>query len=232
MTCKLTWLSHGTWLIESGKLKIMLDPFLTDNPTATAKSSDFDDVNHILVSHGHGDHVGDLVDVAQRSGAMVVASFELVNWLGGQGIENASPMNIGGQIEISVGEDDVATVKMVPAIHSSGLPDGSYGGPASGFVIGIGGRRIYFACDTAYYSDMDFYAGGVDAAVLPIGDCFTMGIDDSIAAVKRIGPKCVLPAHYNTWPPIAQDADAWSERVKAETDAEPVVPQIGQAFEI
>ena len=225
---KLTWLSHGSWLIETGDHRILLDPFLTDNPATTAQASEFDGISHILVSHGHFDHVADVTEIARKNKSTVVAIFEITQWFeSNHGIEGAIGMNLGGAIDLPFGN-----LKMVPALHSSNLPDGSYGGNPAGFLLTIDGKRIYFACDTALFSDMRLYAHGVDAAIVPIGDLFTMGIDDSIAATKLIEPKNVLPAHYNTWPPIEQDARRWAERIANETGAKPVVLEVGGSFEL
>jgi len=228
---KLTWLSHASWLIEFGSLRVLLDPFFTDNPAAQVQADDLEDVTHVLVSHGHFDHVADVGSIAKRCGASVIANFETALWVGKQGVDDTVGMNIGGTTTLTAGDDSLAA-KMVPAIHSSGLPDGSYGGTAAGFVLTADQRRIYFACDTAFFGDMTFYAEGVDVAVLPIGDLFTMGVDDCVAAIKLIQPKIVLPTHYNTWPPIAQDADAWAKRVIAETGSEARVLKVGEAFEV
>ncbi len=225
---KLTWLSHGSWLIESGGNRVLLDPFLGDNPKATATAKDFDDVSHILISHGHYDHVADAAEIAKRSGATIVAIFEIAQWYANkQSVESTVGMNLGGATELPIGN-----VKMIPALHSSDLPDGSYGGNPAGYLLTIEGKRIYFACDTALFSDMKLYAHGVDVAVLPIGDLFTMGIDDSVAATKLVEPKTVLPAHYGTWPPIEQDTAEWAKRISAETDAKPVVLEVGGSIEI
>jgi L-ascorbate metabolism protein UlaG (beta-lactamase superfamily) len=225
---KLTWLSHGSWLIESGQHRVLLDPFLSENPAATAKPEDFDSISHILISHGHFDHVADAAAIANRTGATIVAIFEIAEWFATKhSVESTVGMNLGGSTATPFG-----TVKMVPALHSSQLPDGSSGGDPAGFVVSIDNRRIYFACDTAIFSDMKLYAHGVDAAVLPIGDLFTMGIEDSVAATKLIEPKVVLPAHYNTWPPIEQDTSKWAERIRRETIAHPVVLEVGQSYEL
>ncbi len=225
---KLTWLSHGSWLIEAGGSRILLDPFLTENPAATAKAEEFEDISHILVSHGHFDHVADAASIANRCGASIVAVFEIAQWFADQqGVKSTIGMNLGGQTKLPFG-----TIKMVPALHSSNLPDGSYGGNPAGFVLTIEEKRIYFACDTAYFSDMRHYAGGVELAILPIGDLYTMGIEDSLAAIKLIDPKIVLPAHYNTWPPITVDVKTWRMRVSQETGAEPVVLEVGETFEL
>jgi L-ascorbate metabolism protein UlaG (beta-lactamase superfamily) len=221
----LTWLSHGSWLIESGKHRVLLDPFLTDNPAATIKTDELDSIGHILLSHGHFDHVADAASIANRDTATIVASFEVAQWMSQQqGVESTLGMNLGGAVELPFG-----TVKMIPALHSNSLPDGSYGGDPAGFLLTIEGKRIYFACDTALFSDMRLHAHGVDLAVLPIGDLYTMGIDDSVKATQLIEPSTVLPAHYNTWPPIEQDANGWAERIANETQARPVVLAVGES---
>lgn len=225
---KLTWLGHASWLIQTPQHRILLDPFLEENPSATARAEEFDDVSHVLVSHGHFDHVGDVTPILKRSGATLIAIFEVTQWFAKEhGIESAVGMNIGGNVQT-----DFGVVKMVPAVHSSMLPDGSNGGVPAGFLLTIEEKRIYFACDTALFGDMRIYARGVDVAVLPIGDHFTMGIEDSIEAIKLIEPKHVLPTHYNTWPPITRDADAWAKQVSAETQATPHVLEVGQSFEV
>ncbi len=184
---KLTWLGHGSWLIEAGDHRVLLDPFLTDNPSAKVKPEELDPISHILISHGHYDHVADAAEIANRNDATIVAIFEISQWFTNkQSVASTIGMNLGGSVELPFG-----TVKMIPALHSSDLPDGSYGGNPAGFLLSIGGKRIYFACDTAIFSDMKLYAHGVDVAVLPIGDLFTMGIDDSVAATKLIEPKIV-----------------------------------------
>ncbi len=224
----LTWLSHGSWLIENGEHRVLLDPFLTDNPAAKIKADALSSIGHILLSHGHFDHVADAAAIANRNGATIVASFEIAQWMSQQqGVASTVGMNLGGAIELPFG-----TVKMIPALHSSSLPDGSYGGEPAGFLLTIEGKRIYFACDTALFSDMRLYAHRVDVAVLPIGDLFTMGIDDSVKATELIEPSVVLPAHYNTWPPIEQQAKVWSERITQETEAKPVVLAVGESHTV
>jgi L-ascorbate metabolism protein UlaG (beta-lactamase superfamily) len=225
---KLTWLSHASWLIETRTQRILLDPFFTDNPAAQVSADDFADVTDVLVSHGHFDHVGDVAAVIKKSGARLIATLEIAEWFKkNHGISDVTAMNVGGNVTMADG-----TVKMVPALHSSGLPDGSYGGSAGGFVFKFNDRRIYFACDTAYFSDMKWYAGGADVAVLPIGDLYTMGIHDSIEAVKLIEPAFVLPTHYGTWPAIEQDVAEWANKVVAETDSRSVVLKVGESFEL
>jgi L-ascorbate metabolism protein UlaG (beta-lactamase superfamily) len=235
MAVELTWYGHATWLIQTASHRILLDPFLNDNPATevTAESIELSPSDLILVSHGHFDHIADAASIANRTGAKVVTNFEIAQWLEkNHDVSNSIGMNIGGTFG-----DDFGQVKMVPAIHSSGLPDGSYGGTACGFVLTLGdpaaAKRIYFACDTALFSDMSLIGDAeLDAGILPIGDLFTMGLDDSIAATKLVRPKTVLPTHYNTWPPIEQDAEQWAERVRKETDAVPHVLKPGETFSV
>lgn len=232
MTLALTWLSHASWLIETDSHRILLDPFFTDNPAASVKADSFDSISHILLSHGHFDHVGDVESIARRNACPIITNFEIANWFSAKGFGSddlpaPTGMNIGGQLSMPFGQ-----LRMVPAMHSSGLPDGSDGGQAAGFVLIVGKQRVYFACDTAYFSDMKFYAHHVDVAVLPIGDVFTMGIDDSIQATRLIEPSVVLPTHYGTWPPIDQSAATWAKKIREQTPAKPVVLNVGERYEV
>lgn len=228
MSIELTWLGHATWLINDGNHRILLDPFLNDSPTAPQKASEVD-ADFILVSHGHFDHVADVAEIANRCDAMVIAGFEVAEWFANQhDVKKTIGMNIGGSLSLSFG-----SVKMTPAIHSSQMPDGAYGGVAGGFLVMLGDRTLYFACDTALFSDMQLLRDkGIDAAILPIGDLFTMGPRDSVTATNYLNPKQVLPTHYNTWPPIEQNAENWAEMVRAGATAEPVVLQPGQSHVI
>lgn len=215
---ELTWLGHGCWLLRASNHTLLVDPFLDDSPTAPVKpdqvSPDF-----ILVSHGHADHVADCVRIARRTDATVISNFEICQWLATQGVKKTVAHNLGGGSDQPFGR-----VRLTLAHHSSSLPDGSNGGNPSGFLLTLADGKIYFACDTGLFYDMKLIgAAKIDLAVLPIGDLFTMGPDDSIEAIKLIEPKRVAPSHYNTWPPIQQDVQAWAERVRRETKAEPVV---------
>ena len=223
MATELTWLGHGTWSIDVDGHSVLLDPFLDDSPTAPVKSGDVR-ADTILVSHGHFDHVADAVKVATRTGATVVSNFEISQWLAAQGVSSTQAMNLGGGVSLPFGR-----VTMTPALHSSGLPDGSYGGNPCGFLLHVADGVIYFACDTALFSDMQTIArAGIELAVVPIGDVFTMGPADSVEAVKLLAPHRVAPAHYNTWPPIEQNAKAWADAVRDHTDARPVVVAPGE----
>ena len=225
---RLTWLGHGGWSIEVAGKTLLLDPFLTDCPTATAQADDVA-CDYLLISHGHFDHVADAAAIANRTGAVLCSCFEITEWFRtNHSVENVEPMNLGGGIDLPFGR-----LTLTNALHSSQLPDGSYGGNPGGFIIEAEGKRVYFACDTALFSDMALIgAKGLDLAVVPIGDRFTMGPADALEAVRLLKPKQAAPAHYDTWPPIAQDGGAWAARVSAETDATGVAPAVGESFEI
>ncbi len=214
MSYTYTWYGHGTFGLQVEKYNILVDPYFTENPAASTTA---DEVNpdFILVSHGHGDHIADAVSIGTRTGALTIANFEIADWLGKKGV-TTHPQHLGGGYTHPFGY-----LKLTLATHGSGLPDGSYGGNPAGFLLTIpSGEKIYLACDTGLFGDMALIGDeGVDLAVLPIGDNFTMGPDDALKAVKLIRPKHVIPAHYNTWGLIEQDAQAWAQRVAAETSA-------------
>ena len=224
---KITWYSHSVIQIETGGVTLLVDPFLTGNPLAPVGPDDLNpDV--ILISHGHGDHVGDAVPMAKRTGALLISNFEIANWLEKQGLENIRPMHIGGGSNHGWGR-----VKLTNALHGSVLPDGTYGGNPCGFLFTVEGKNVYHACDTGLFYDMKLIGEeGVDLAILPIGDNFTMGPDDALRAVKLLEPKQVLPIHYDTFDIIAQDPVSWQERVENETDAKVVVLKPGESLEV
>jgi L-ascorbate metabolism protein UlaG (beta-lactamase superfamily) len=224
MATRVQWLGHACLLIESDGKRVLIDPFLTGNPMAGAKADEVE-ADVILVSHGHEDHLGDTVAIARRTGATVVANYELGNWLKGQGLTKVHGMQHGGGCQV----DPSIHVKLTIAFHGSTLPGGGYGGNPCGFLITFAdGTRIYDAADTGLFGDMKLIGEeGLDLAILPIGDYFTMGPADAIRAIKLIQPRAVMPIHYDTFPPIKQDVHAWAERVKEETAARPLVPEPG-----
>lgn len=228
MPIEVTWLGHACFAVATENHRLIIDPFLDDNPSAPLKAKDVE-ADYILVSHGHFDHISDAAAIANRTGATVLANYEIATWLQTQHkVQNAIGMNLGGTAKGAFG-----TAKLTLAHHSSQLPDGSYGGSAGGWLLTIGTKKLYFACDTALFSDMQLIgAVGLDLAVVPIGDLFTMGPEDSLVAINLLNPKRVAPAHYNTWPLIVQDAGEWGAQVKSQTQAEPIVVEPGGKFVI
>lgn len=225
MSARVTFLGHGTFEIEVAKKRVLIDPFFTGNPAAST-TADAVNPDYIVITHGHGDHIGDTVDIAKRTGAQLISNFEISEWLGNQGIENRHAMHIGGSHQF-----DFGVVKLTIAHHGSMLPDGSNGGNPCGVILKLAEGTIYHAADTGLFYDMKLIGEeGVDVAILPIGDNFTMGPDDALRAVNLIQPKRVVPDHYNTWPLIEQDAVAWANRVSAETDCVAEVLEPGQSI--
>ena len=225
MTVTITAHGHSAYSIDVNGTHLLIDPFFSGNPLAKISA---DDVNpdYILITHGHGDHVGDAVAIAKRSGAMVIANFEIANWFAAQGHALNHGQHLGGGYTHPFGH-----VKMTVAFHGSQLPDGSYGGMPAGFLLTLDGKRIYIAGDTALFSDMALIgAGGLDVAILPVGDNFTMGPADSVLATNFLSPAVVIPCHYNTWPPIAVDIDQWVSEIAARTAASPKVLNAEESY--
>ncbi len=224
---ELTYHSHACFSVAVGDTNLLIDPFLTGNELADV-SADEVEADYVLISHGHGDHVGDAVDIVKRTGATTISNFEIQNWLLDQGVENAHPLHIGGGFDFPFGR-----VKLTIAHHGSALPDGSYGGNPAGFLLTLDGKKIYHACDTGLFYDMKLIGEeGLDVAILPIGDNFTMGPDDALRAVKLLEPKVVIPIHYDTFDVIKQDPQAFAQRVEAETEARCVVLKPGESYRL
>jgi L-ascorbate metabolism protein UlaG (beta-lactamase superfamily) len=225
MSVKVTWLGHGALMLELEGNTVVVDPFLSDNPAASTGPDELD-VDFILISHGHGDHVGDTVSIATRTGATVVSNFEIATWMENKGLK-AHGQHIGGGHEYPFGY-----LKLTQAVHGSCLPDGSDGGNPAGFLLTTpDGKKIYIAADTGLFGDMRLIGEeGIDLAVLPIGDNYTMGPEDALRAVKLIQPRHVIPIHYNTFDLIAQDAQAWGRQVQTQTGVEAHILKPGESY--
>lgn len=186
-------------MVKTGGKNILFDPFITPNPLAADVNVSTIKPDIILVTHAHGDHIADLITIANQSQAVVVSSYEIVEWLNGQGYNHTIPMNIGGTVDLGT-----LKAKMVTAVHSSTFPDGKAGGSPAGFVVYSDEDCFYYAGDTALTLDMQLipYDFKLGFAFLPIGDNFTMGVDDAIRAAEFIRCDEVIGMHYNTFPPI------------------------------
>ncbi len=210
---ELTYYGHSCFSLEIGGSRLLFDPFLTGNPLAAGLSVEEIPADYLLLSHGHADHIGDAPDIAKRTGALVVSSFEVADWLLKQGVEHVYAMNLGGKKRWPFG-----IVRYVPAFHSSSLPDGGYGGPAGGFVIGTPEATVYYAGDTALFGDMKLLGEmhhPISLAILPIGDIFTMGVEEAIRAAELLGCRNVLGVHYDTFEGIRIDKRAAREAFSA-----------------
>jgi len=224
---KTTYYGQSSFMLEAGGKKLLFDPFITPNPAA--KHIDIHSLkpDYILISHGHGDHVADLLEIQKDSGAKVICIAEIAGWLGKHGVENAHGMNIGGGFNFDFGR-----VKMVNAVHSSTMPDGAPGGNPAGFVIWADNKVIYYAGDTALTYDMKLLADeNLDWAFLPIGDNYTMDVNDAIRATQFINCKNVVGMHYDTFPVIKIDKnDAEEKFIKAGINIK--LPAIGESLEL
>lgn len=227
---KLTWHGHSCFMLETEDgTRIMFDPWLDNNPAADIKSDDVERLDYILVSHGHFDHFEDCVKLAKRTGATVVATFELVTFAQAKGAENGHGMNIGGGYQFPFGR-----VKLTPALHTGTLRDDEIGilaAGCAGFLLTLNdGTRLYHAGDTALIADMQLLKGQVDIAILPIGDNFTMGPEDAARAVDFIEPRTVIPMHYNTFEVIEQDPEEFRALLGDRAQLEVLQPGESYAF--
>jgi L-ascorbate metabolism protein UlaG (beta-lactamase superfamily) len=219
----IRFLGHAAFALEHDGKTVLVDPFLTGNPKGAA-SADEVAADTILLTHGHGDHYGDTVAIAKRTGATVVAITEIAGEIGEQGVEVVD-CNLGGTAEF-----DWGSVRLTPAWHTSTTPKGTVSTPA-GLVIEFGDKRVYHLGDTALFSDLALAkrAGKIDLAIVPIGGHYTMDRHDAVAAVDLVDPDQVLPCHYNTFPPIETDAAAFQSDVAAQTNARCIVLDPGES---
>ena len=224
---KYTYYGQSCFLLEAAGKKLLFDPFISHNPLAKDVDIKSIEADYIFVSHGHGDHVGDLVEIAKQTDAQVVAMVEVAAWAEKQGLKKLIPMNYGSL------KLDFAKVRMVWATHSSGLPDGSYGGNPAGFVLELDGKAIYFAGDTSLTIEMKLLADlyNLDYAILPIGGHYTMDVDDALIATKYFECDKVIGVHYDTFAQIEIDKDEALAKFKRENKTL-LLPAIGETIEL
>jgi L-ascorbate metabolism protein UlaG (beta-lactamase superfamily) len=223
---EIRFLGHAAFSLSDGGTTVLVDPFLTGNPKAAVSAEDVNPTT-ILLTHGHADHIGDTVAIAKRAGAPVVAIVEIANELGEEGVDVFDP-NLGGTVKF-----DWGWVKLVPAWHTSTTPKGTVNTPA-GLVIGIGGKVVYHLGDTGLFSDLQLVKqrDDIDVALMCIGGHYTMDRHDGVKAAELVGAKQVIPCHYDTFPPIETDAQAFKSDVDSQTSSEVVVLDPGDAHSV
>ncbi|MEO6220050.1 MAG: metal-dependent hydrolase [Ginsengibacter sp.] len=225
---KFTYYGHACFAVEFNKKMLLFDPYISPNPMA--KNIDIDKIepDYILISHAHSDHIADAEQIAKKSGAQLIASFEVCNWFQKKGIAKTNPLGIGGKRTF-----DFGTIKMVLALHSSSFPDGSYGGNPVGFVVTSTSGNFYYAGDTALTRDMQLipdYAN-INFAILPIGDNFTAGYEDALEIAKMVKTKKVVGVHYNTFDLIKIDTSKASEFFSS-NGIDLLLPAIGETIDV
>ena len=225
---RISYYGHACFAVEVARKHLLFDPYITQNELAKDVDVNRVPADYILVSHGHDDHMADAAQIAHRTGALLISNFEITEWFGKQGLSRTHPLNHGGAFRFDFGR-----VKYVNAVHSSSLPDGAYGGNAGGFVVETAEGSFYYAGDTALTLDMKLIgeSSRLKFAALPIGDNFTMGVEDAIKAAEFVGVQDVLGLHYNTFPPIQIDTQAAQAQFKAAGKRLHLL-QAGQSWEI
>jgi len=223
---EIRFLGHACFELIEGDTRVLVDPFLNDNPSA-AVGADEVDPTHLFLTHGHGDHYGDIEAIAKRTGAQTVAITEIADELTEAGFENVVDPNLGGTVTF-----DWGWVKLTPAWHTSTTPKGQVNVPA-GLLVKIGGKTVYHLGDTALFSDLKLVAGRgdpIDVALMCIGGHYTMDRIDAVTAAEFVGATTVIPCHYNTFPPIETDAEAFKADVEAQTSSKVEILQPGESF--
>jgi len=223
----IRFLGHACFELTDGDTRVLMDPFLSGNPKAAAAPDELDPT-HIFLTHGHGDHYGDIVDIAKRTSAQVVTIAEIASELGEAGVENLSDPNLGGTVEF----DDV-WVRLVPAWHTSTTPNGTASVPA-GMVVGLGGKVVYHLGDTALFSDLRLVGerDPIDVALMCIGGHYTMDRNDAVTAAGLVGATTVIPCHYDTFPPVETDSQAFKAEVEAQTSSKVELLGPGDTFSV
>jgi L-ascorbate metabolism protein UlaG (beta-lactamase superfamily) len=223
----IRWLGHSCFELTEGDDRVLIDPFLNGNPKAPVGPGDVEPTQ-ILLTHGHGDHFGDVVEIAKRTGAQVLAIVEIAGELTGAGVEDVVGFNLGGTVSFGGG-----WVRLVPAWHTSTTPGGTANTPA-GLVVGLGGRTVYHLGDTSLFSDLALVSARdhIDVALVPIGGFYTMDAQDAVQAVKLIGPDTVIPCHYQTFPVLLQDASGFKADVEGQTSSKVVLLEPGESLEV
>jgi L-ascorbate metabolism protein UlaG (beta-lactamase superfamily) len=217
---KITYLGHSAVLLSDGTHEVAIDPFLTGNPLAAAKPEEINP-KFIVLSHGHGDHLGDTINIAKNNDAMVIATYELANYCNSKGVRKVHQMNTGGSFTFPFGK-----VTLTVAFHSSSTPDGQYMGDPNGLIIEMGGMTLYHAGDTALFSDMKLIGQTrtIDVMMVPAGDNFTMGVDEAAKAVDLVRPKMAIPIHYNTFPVIEINPDDFIRKLPSDVKGKIMKP--------
>jgi L-ascorbate metabolism protein UlaG (beta-lactamase superfamily) len=223
----IRFLGHPCFELTEGDTRVLIDPFLSGNPKAPIGPGDIAPT-HIFLTHGHADHYGDIEEIAKRTNAQVVAIVEIANELADAGVENVSDPNMGGTVEF----DDV-WVRLVPAWHTSTTPKGTANVPA-GVVVGLGGKVVYHLGDTALFSDLRLVGerDAIDVALMCIGGHYTMDRHDAVKAAELVGAGTVIPCHYNTFPPIETDAQAFKADVESQTPSKVQILEPGETFSL
>jgi len=224
---EIRFLGQACFELTEGDTRVLIDPFLTGNPKAAVEASELEPT-HIFLTHGHADHLGDTVEIAKRTGAQVVAIVELAGEIGNNGVENVVDPNLGGTVEF-----DGGWVLLVPAWHTAVTPDGTPHTPA-GLVINLGGKTVYHLGDTCLFSDLQLVRarGDIDVALMCIGGHYTMDRHDAVKAALLVGADTVIPCHYDTFPPIEADAQAFKADVEEATPSQVEVLQPGETFSL
>ena len=219
----IRFLGHACFELSEGETRVLIDPFLSQNPAAPVGPGEVSPT-HLFLTHGHFDHWGDVVDIAKRTGARCVAIKELADELQGQGVQDVADPNLGGTVEFEGG-----WVRLVPAWHTSTTPTGTVN-TAAGLVISLGGTVVYHLGDTALFSDLELVGrrDPIDVALIPIGGHYTMDRHDGAVAAELVGARQVIPCHYDTFPPVETDAQAFKSDVQARTGCEVILLRPGE----